>query len=97
MKVTEIIYKKDSYATIGGCFEVYDEKGCGFLKPVGLFVDFGHYRKLEQKPDFSTSRLINPENGLRAGHLQRSPSMRADGARSPSTRGNRSNHLRDDF
>src|SRR5437016_39549 len=30
----EIIYKKESYAIIGACFEVYNEKGCGFLEPV---------------------------------------------------------------
>ena len=32
--MTEIIYKKESYAIIGTCFEVYNEKGCGFLEPV---------------------------------------------------------------
>lgn len=32
--MTEIIYKKESYAVIGACFEVYNEKGCGFLEPV---------------------------------------------------------------
>jgi hypothetical protein len=32
--VTEIIHKKESYAMIGACFEVYNEKGCGFLEPV---------------------------------------------------------------
>ena len=32
--MTEIIYKKQSYAIIGACFEVYNEKGCGFLEPV---------------------------------------------------------------
>jgi GxxExxY protein len=32
--MTAIIYKKDSYAIIGACFEVYNEKGCGFLEPV---------------------------------------------------------------
>ncbi len=32
--MTEIIHKKESYATIGACFEVYNEKGCGFLEPV---------------------------------------------------------------
>ena len=32
--MTEIIYKKESYAIIGACFEVYNEKGCGFLEPV---------------------------------------------------------------
>jgi GxxExxY protein len=32
--VTGIIYKQESYAIIGACFEVYNEKGCGFLEPV---------------------------------------------------------------
>jgi GxxExxY protein len=32
--MTEIIYKKESYAIIGACFAVYNEKGCGFLEPV---------------------------------------------------------------
>ena len=32
--MVELIYKKESYAIIGACFEVYNEKGCGFLEPV---------------------------------------------------------------
>ena len=32
--MTEIIHKKESYAIIGACFEVYNEKGCGFLEAV---------------------------------------------------------------
>ena len=32
--MTEIIFKKESYAIIGACFEVYNQKGCGFLEPV---------------------------------------------------------------
>ena len=32
--MTEIIHKKESYAIIGACFEVCNEKGCGFLEPV---------------------------------------------------------------
>ncbi|HEY2627062.1 MAG TPA: GxxExxY protein [Candidatus Udaeobacter sp.] len=32
--MTEIIYKKESYAIIGVCFEVYNEKGCGFLEAI---------------------------------------------------------------
>lgn len=31
---TEIIYKDGSYKIIGACFEVYREKGCGFLEQV---------------------------------------------------------------
>jgi len=32
--MTELIYKKESYAIIGAWFEVYNDKGCGFLEPV---------------------------------------------------------------
>jgi GxxExxY protein len=30
----EIIYREESYAIMGACFEVYKEKGCGFLEGV---------------------------------------------------------------
>jgi GxxExxY protein len=45
--MAEIIYKKDSYAIIGACFEVYNEKGCGFLEPVYqecLGIEFEYQR-----------------------------------------------------
>jgi GxxExxY protein len=45
--MTEIIYKSESYAIIGACFEVYNEKGCGFLKPVYqecLGIEFAYQR-----------------------------------------------------
>ena len=29
-----LIYPNESYQIIGACFEVYREKGCGFLEPV---------------------------------------------------------------
>ena len=29
-----IIYKEEIYAIMGACFEVYKEKGCGFVEPV---------------------------------------------------------------
>jgi GxxExxY protein len=32
--MAEIIYKQESYRIMGACFEVYNEKGCGFLEPV---------------------------------------------------------------
>ena len=32
--MAEIIYKEESYAIIGACFKVYNEKGGGFLEPV---------------------------------------------------------------
>jgi len=31
---TELIYKDESYAIIGACFEVYKDKGCGFNEPI---------------------------------------------------------------
>ena len=31
---TEIIYKDECYKIVGACFEVYREKGCGFLEQV---------------------------------------------------------------
>jgi len=30
----ELIYKEESYRIIGACFEVYNEKGSGFVEPV---------------------------------------------------------------
>jgi GxxExxY protein len=30
----EIIYREESYSIMGACFEVYKEKGCGFLEGV---------------------------------------------------------------
>jgi GxxExxY protein len=32
--VSDLIYAKECYQIVGACFEVYDEKGCGFLEPV---------------------------------------------------------------
>ena len=31
---TDILYKEESYQLVGACFEVYREKGCGFLEAV---------------------------------------------------------------
>ncbi len=30
----EFLYKDETYRIIGACFEVYNQKGCGFLEPV---------------------------------------------------------------
>jgi GxxExxY protein len=41
---TSIIYKEESYRIMGACFEVYKEKGCGFLEAVYqecLELEFG--------------------------------------------------------
>src|SRR6476620_8272518 len=31
---TDILYRDESYQIMGACFEVYKEKGCGFVEPV---------------------------------------------------------------
>ena len=31
---TNLLYENESYKILGACFEVYREKGCGFLEPV---------------------------------------------------------------
>lgn len=43
----DILFKDESYAIIGACFEVYNGKGCGFLEPVYqecLQIEFEHQR-----------------------------------------------------
>jgi GxxExxY protein len=30
----DVVYKEESYRIIGACFEVYKERGCGFLEAV---------------------------------------------------------------
>jgi len=40
----EFLFKDETYQIIGCCFEVYNEKGCGFLEPVYqecLEIEFG--------------------------------------------------------
>ncbi len=32
--MTELIYKKESYAILGACFNIYKTMGCGFLESV---------------------------------------------------------------
>lgn len=42
--MTDIIYREESYRIMGACFEVYKDKGCGFLEAVFqecLELEFG--------------------------------------------------------
>ena len=32
--MNDLIYKDEAFKIIGACFEVYKDKGCGFLEPV---------------------------------------------------------------
>jgi GxxExxY protein len=34
MNTKAIIYRDESYKIMGACFEVYKDKGCGFVEPV---------------------------------------------------------------
>jgi len=34
LRTDRVIYPEESYAIIGACFNVYNEKGCGFVEPV---------------------------------------------------------------
>ena len=41
----EILFKAESYAIVGACFEVYKDKGCGFVEGVYqecLAIEFAH-------------------------------------------------------
>lgn len=48
----ELLFKEESYAIIGSCFEVYKEKGNGFVEPVYqecLELEFG-MQKIQFSP-----------------------------------------------
>jgi GxxExxY protein len=51
----ELLYEKESYAILGACFEVYKEKGSGFVEPVyqeslELELEFQHIPFAAQAP-----------------------------------------------
>src|SRR5256714_8521552 len=57
--MTEIIHKEESYAIVGACFEVYNEKGSGFLEPVyqeclGIEFEYQQIRAIP-KPSLTLS------------------------------------------
>jgi hypothetical protein len=33
-RTVKVVYREESYSIMGACFEVYKEKGCGFLENV---------------------------------------------------------------
>ena len=50
----DILYKEESFAIIGACFNVYNDKGCGFLEPVyqecmGIELEFQNIPAEPQK------------------------------------------------
>jgi len=32
--MADVLFREESYAIVGACFEVYNELGCGFVEPV---------------------------------------------------------------
>ena len=60
----ELVHKDESYAIIGACFEVYNEKGCGFVEPVYqecLEIEF----ELRSMPFVAHPRLVLGYKGRR--------------------------------
>ena len=50
--MSQVLYKDEAYAILGACFEVYNDKGCGFHELVYqecLEIEFG-LRELPFKP-----------------------------------------------
>lgn len=46
-RIDDLIFKDESYSIIGACFEVYKDKGCGFLEDVYqecLEIEFGYQK-----------------------------------------------------
>ena len=53
----ELLYKEEAYQVIGACFEVYKEKGCGFLEEV-------YQEALEMELDLQ-SMPFNAQQGIK--------------------------------
>jgi GxxExxY protein len=65
MSTNKLILEKETYAILGACFEVYKEKGCGFLEAVYqecLEMEFElrgiNAKPLVQLPLFYKGRLL---------------------------------------
>ena len=53
-RIRTLLYKEESFAIIGACFNVYNDKGCGFLEPVykecmGIELEFQNIPAEPQK------------------------------------------------
>jgi GxxExxY protein len=55
--MSDIIFSEQSYQIMGACFEVYKEKGCGFLEAV--FQECLEIELVEQKIPFVAKPLLS--------------------------------------
>ena len=55
--MSEVIYREESYRIVGACFEVYKEKGCGFLEAV--FQECLEMELADQKIPFVAKPLLS--------------------------------------
>lgn len=64
--MTELVYREECYKIVGACFEVYNDKGCGFLESVYqecMEIEFD-YQQLPFVPR-QTLRLFHRGNELK--------------------------------
>lgn len=62
--MSDLLLKDESYRIMGACFEVYKEKGCGFVEPVYqecLEIEF----ELQNLPNISQQQLNLDYKGRR--------------------------------
>ena len=52
----QILYKEEGYIIVGACFEVYRDKGCGFVEPV--YQECLEVELELQKIPFAQKRLV---------------------------------------
>lgn len=68
--MAELLYPQESYAIIGACFQVYKDKGCGFLEPVyqeclEIEFDYQHIPFISQKEFKLSYRNRELEQGFK--------------------------------
>lgn len=70
IRMTEILFKDESYKIMGACFEVYKRKGCGFSEPIyqeGLAIEF----EMQEIPFISQPAFELEYKGRKLEHFVR--------------------------
>jgi GxxExxY protein len=68
IKTIQGLYKEDTFKILGACFEVYNDKGCGFLEPVYqecLEIEF----RIQGIPFISQKSIGLEYKGTRLKHI----------------------------